>query len=111
MYRMLTDELKRAINDVSINRIISNLPALQFWTTQNEPYTFTHLLFISRTYHLTPDEESALFNAAPRANGANRKSKRSKQPSEPSIEPPADHIYSFHHEDEYIRKVRVSSLQ
>ncbi|KAF9466937.1 p21-C-terminal region-binding protein-domain-containing protein [Collybia nuda] len=92
MYRMLVDELKRAINE-------------------NEPYTFTHLLFISRTYHLSPDEESAIFNAAPRTNGQSvRKSKRSKPPSEPEMEPPADHIYSFHHEDEYIKKVSIHSL-
>ncbi|KAF8227317.1 hypothetical protein L208DRAFT_1297567, partial [Tricholoma matsutake] len=91
MYRMLSNEVKWAIDDV-----------------RHEPYTFSHLLFLSRTYHLTSDEESALFNSAP----SSKKSKRSKAPPAQHLdmESPPDGIYPFHPEDEYIKKFAIYSV-
>ncbi len=38
------------------------------------------------------------------------KTKRTKKAPAPTFARPADGIYSFHPEDEYIRQVRLSSL-
>ena len=112
MYRMLSDEVKWAIDDVCVIVIcIEPFPDLD---PQNEPYTFSHLLFISRTYHLTPDEESALINSAPPTTSSSpKKSKRSKAPpaQEFIMEPPQDGIRPFHPEDEYIKQVRFCSWE
>jgi len=83
MYRMLADEVKWAIDD-------------------NEPYNFSHILFISRTYRLSPEEEAAMQSAAHPA-------KRQKVPSV-SGSGPSDGVYSFHPEDEYIHKVASHTL-
>ena len=60
MYRMLVDEIDGALRVVR-----SPLPPLLFHPIdieeiQGEPYRFSHLLFISRAYHLS-EEEEALF--------------------------------------------------
>ncbi|RDB24579.1 Protein bcp1 [Hypsizygus marmoreus] len=91
MYNMLIKEMKWAVDD-------------------NEPYTFSHFLFISRTYHLTPDEESAMHNAAPAS--ASKKSKRAKNnaTSQSNFAPPADGIYPYHPEDEYIKLASLHSI-
>lgn len=72
--------------------------------TQNEPYAFTHLIVVSRTYHLTLDEETTLSQAKPPPS-----TKRSKKPKKASHAAssgrPEDGIYSFHPEDEYIKQV------
>lgn len=71
---------------------------------QNEPYTFTHYLFLTRTYRLTAEEAAAL--EAPQ-----RPSKRQK--NKPQTAPSSDggpSTYSFHAEDEYIQKVRHTPL-
>ena len=65
--------------------------------TQNEPYDFKHFVIISRIYRLTAEEAADLQAAAP-------PTKRQKQ-SDP---PPAAGVYSFHPEDELIRRVRSS---
>ncbi|EMD41510.1 hypothetical protein CERSUDRAFT_101946 [Gelatoporia subvermispora B] len=83
MYRMLADEIQWAIDD-------------------NEPYRFTHLLFISRIYRLTPEEEAEMQEAAPR-------NKRQKQ-SAPAPAPSTPGVYSFHSEDEDIQKIALHSL-
>lgn len=69
---------------------------------QNEPYNFSHILFISRTYRLSPEEEAAMQSAAHPA-------KRQKVPNTDSSGP-SDGIYSFHPEDEYIQKVLMFEI-
>ncbi|KAF7297798.1 N-acetyltransferase domain-containing protein [Mycena kentingensis (nom. inval.)] len=89
MYRMLSDELKRALDN-------------------NEPYRFTHLLIVSRTYHLSDAEEEALANRAP-----SHKSKKPKKqkPQQPPLEArPMDGIYSFHPEDACIQEHALYSI-
>ena len=68
---------------------------------QNEPYNFTHLLFISRTYHLTAEDEAAM-------QVAQRSSKRQKPSTGSESTEGAGEgggVYSFHPEDEVIQKV------
>ncbi|KZT22072.1 hypothetical protein NEOLEDRAFT_1120069, partial [Neolentinus lepideus HHB14362 ss-1] len=77
MYRMLAEEIKWAIDN-------------------NEPYRFDHLLFISRTYKLSPEEEAELIATAPRS------SKRQRNAIDPMRSDGG--VYSFHQEDEYIKK-------
>jgi len=83
MYRMLANEVKWAIDD-------------------NEPYNFSQILFISRTYRLSPEEEAAMHSAAHPA-------KRQKIPNTDDSGP-SDGVYSFHPEDEYIQKVASHTL-
>ncbi|KAF8060830.1 p21-C-terminal region-binding protein-domain-containing protein [Lyophyllum atratum] len=92
MYNMLSKELQWAIDD-------------------NEPYTFSHYLFISRTYHLTQDEESALLNSAPHAK-AQPSSKKSRKATttQPIPASAPDGIYPYHPEDEYIKLASVHSV-
>ncbi|KAJ7065927.1 p21-C-terminal region-binding protein-domain-containing protein [Mycena belliarum] len=89
MYRMLSDEIKWALAD-------------------SEPYAFTHLLFVSRVYRLSPSEEEALANRAP-----SHKSKKTKKqkPQEPALQaPPLDGVYPFHPEDVCIQELALHSL-
>ncbi|TFY66396.1 hypothetical protein EVG20_g4697 [Dentipellis fragilis] len=81
MYRMLTDEIKWAIDD-------------------NEPYNFTHFLIISRTYRLSPEEAAEMQASAPQS-----KRQRNAAPA-----PAPGGVYSFHHEDELIKKYASFSL-
>ncbi|KAF9261954.1 hypothetical protein L218DRAFT_904817 [Marasmius fiardii PR-910] len=84
MYRMLTEELKNA-------------------KSQNSAFHFTDLIFLSRTYHLTEEEESFLINNATARTSSKKRSKKSQEPPE---EPrPADGIYDFHPEDVHIKAV------
>ncbi|KAJ7801893.1 p21-C-terminal region-binding protein-domain-containing protein [Mycena olivaceomarginata] len=69
----------------------------------SEPYAFTHLLFVSRAYHLSDAEEEALANRAP-AGKSSKKSKKQKGPQPPSQARPQDGIYSFHPEDACIEE-------
>jgi len=90
MYNMLTNEMKWAIDD-------------------NEPYRFSHYLFISRTYHLTPDEESAFLNSAPaRPKATSKKSKKLTTQPEPELAP--DGIYLYHPEDAFIKMFSTYSI-
>lgn len=81
---------------------------------QGEPYHFTHLLFISRVYHLTEDEESMLANAAssrrPRTDALSAKNKKQRPPDaqQNGAGRPVDGIYSYHPEDDIILNVRQS---
>lgn len=75
MYRMLADEIQWAIDD-------------------NEPYRFTHLLFITRVYRLSAEEAADLHASAPRT-------KRNKGSSTPL----GGGVFPFHPEDEQIRKL------
>ncbi|GBE78634.1 Protein bcp1 [Sparassis crispa] len=82
MYRMLADEIQWAVDD-------------------NEPYRFTHLLFVSRIYRLSQEEQEERQGTAPR-------SKRQKQA--PTSAPSTPGLYPFHPEDECIQKFAVHSL-
>ncbi|KAH7922392.1 hypothetical protein BV22DRAFT_1037516 [Leucogyrophana mollusca] len=83
MYRMLIDELKWALED-------------------NEPFNFSHLLFVSRVYKLSPEDEEAM-------QAASHSSKRQKPNSSAQAVSP-DGVYPFHPEDEYIQRVASHSV-
>ncbi|TDL22295.1 hypothetical protein BD410DRAFT_256154 [Rickenella mellea] len=96
MYRMLADEIQWALDD-------------------NEPYKFSHLLFLTRTYRLTA-EEAAVLEAS---NHNQRPSKRQKgRPplqtgntnSGADVSNGGTSTYSFHPEDEYIQKFASHSI-
>ncbi|KDQ53015.1 hypothetical protein JAAARDRAFT_39730 [Jaapia argillacea MUCL 33604] len=79
MYRMLVGEIKWAIDD-------------------NEPYTFTHLLFISPSH----EEAQLLLSSQPNSSSRNNKSKKLR----PSLSSGGEGggVFSFHSEDEVIEK-------
>ncbi|KAF9482379.1 hypothetical protein BDN70DRAFT_875126 [Pholiota conissans] len=98
LYSMLANEIKWANAD-------------------GEPYHFTHLLFISRVYHLTEEEESILINSASsrRPRSSENPSKKNKKQRPPDAEQngaarPVDGVYSFHPEDDVILKAATHSL-
>jgi protein BCP1 len=82
---------------------------------QGEPYHFTHLIILSRVYHLSEEEESELLKSAPRHSRSQGKSntpkqkkhKKRAQENGEKIQPAPDGIYSFHPEDDIIIKVRA----
>lgn len=85
---------------------------------QGEPYHFTHLIILSRVYHLSEEEESELANSAPPtrpsrpqgdSNSTFKQNKHKKQRAQENgeIKPAPDGIYSFHPEDDIIMKVRA----
>ncbi|KAF8634100.1 hypothetical protein AX15_001068 [Amanita polypyramis BW_CC] len=96
MYRILFDEQQNALS-------------------AGKSYKFSHLLFLSRTYHLSDDEESALANSTSArqfdANVRPKKTKKAKTAAEVSEEydlskrRPEDGIYPFHPEDLLIMQV------
>jgi protein BCP1 len=93
LYNMLKDEVRNAV-------------------AQNLPYKFSHLLFISRTYHLSLEEESQLANTISESEGRKKKGKTKKRKSEaneggPQDARPDDGIYPFHPEDAAITEVRI----
>lgn len=110
MYKMLADEIEQAASNVRTSVYILD----SYWTDlffQNEPYNFSHFLFISRNYHLTPEEESSLVNSAPPQHSRAKPSKKSKTASLClSPEPPVDGIHPFHLEDEQICALALYSL-
>ncbi|KAI0791666.1 p21-C-terminal region-binding protein-domain-containing protein [Abortiporus biennis] len=75
MYRMLSDEIQWALDD-------------------NEPYRFSHLLFISRIYRLSSEEAAELQARSPRKQQENATAG----------------VFSFHPEDEYIQKFATHSI-
>ncbi|PFH48289.1 hypothetical protein AMATHDRAFT_92948, partial [Amanita thiersii Skay4041] len=105
MYRLLLDELQNALS-------------------ADKPYKFSHILFLSRTYHLSNDEESALANSiSPRqANGKsnNKKSKKAKTADMAGAgiaeeynlltRRPSDGIYPFHPEDLVIMQMAECTM-
>ena len=76
MYRMLADEIQWACDE-------------------GEPYHFSHLLVLSRTYTL-PDEEVEATSTSPQHQ------KRRKGASTPSA---MERVFPFHHEDICIQQV------
>ncbi|KAF8627279.1 hypothetical protein AX17_006324 [Amanita inopinata Kibby_2008] len=106
MYRMLLDEI---LNSISAGK----------------PYKFSHLLFVSRTYHLSDNEESALANSAPTrqstaANGGSKskKPKKAKTAGAAGIgeeydlltRRPDNGIYPFHPEDPVIMQAAECTM-
>ena len=113
MYNMLADEIKWALADVLFFRLVNLIFWLDFGD-QGEPYHFTHLIILSRVYHLSEEEESELANSAPaarpsRPQGDFKPNKHKKQRAQETgeIKPAPDGIYSFHPEDDIIMKVRA----
>ncbi|PPQ98057.1 hypothetical protein CVT26_003283 [Gymnopilus dilepis] len=96
MYNMLADEVKWANAD-------------------GEPYQFTHLLFVSRAYHLSEEEESQLANRAstrrkPEANSSKKQRKHRPELEQSEMARPADGVYPFHPEDDILAKAALHSL-
>ena len=96
---------------------ISFSDVFSFGGEQGEPYHFTHLIILSRVYHLSEEEESELANSAPpphrsRPSGDSNTPKQNKHKKlraqdNGEIQPAPDGIYSFHPEDDIIIKVRA----
>ncbi|KAF8816680.1 hypothetical protein BYT27DRAFT_7181540 [Phlegmacium glaucopus] len=91
MYNMLADEIKWALAD-------------------GEPYHFTHLIILSRMYHLSEEEESVLANSAPSRRSRPQDKKQRPQENGQQMQRPADGIYSFHPEDDIVMKSALHSL-
>ncbi|KAL0945594.1 hypothetical protein HGRIS_014753 [Hohenbuehelia grisea] len=91
MYRMLGEEITEAI-------------------AENEPYRFSHLLFISRTYHLSQEDETLLTATANARVPSAKKVKKAPSQNATTQQRPADGIYSFHPEDELIMQHATHTL-
>ncbi|KIK04152.1 hypothetical protein K443DRAFT_430833 [Laccaria amethystina LaAM-08-1] len=90
MYRMLVDEIDGALRD-------------------GEPYRFSHLLFISRAYHLSEEEEALLAHPSTRRQPKSKKM-RPATSQQQQQERPRDGVYSFHPEDDLISQVSSHTL-
>ncbi|KAF9506975.1 hypothetical protein BS47DRAFT_1333573 [Hydnum rufescens UP504] len=77
MYKLLSDEIRWAIEE-------------------NEPYQFSHYLCISRTYHISEEDENAMEGVESSAPPA----KRQKTPNKPH----GLRTFSYHQEDEIWEK-------
>ncbi|KAG2023718.1 bcp1 [Coprinopsis cinerea AmutBmut pab1-1] len=99
LYNMLRDEVR--------NSIAANLP-----------FKFSHLLFISRTYHLSLEEESILENTLPASQARKKKTRTKRQRPEGTdgtgkfgdAGRPEDGIYSFHAEDALLSSLGSHTL-
>ncbi|KAI0005314.1 p21-C-terminal region-binding protein-domain-containing protein [Russula compacta] len=80
MYRMLADEIQWACDD-------------------GEPYHFSHLLVLSRTYTLSDEEAEATLTSS-------QQQKRRKGAPMPSV----GGVFSFHHEDRWIHELASHSV-
>lgn len=101
MYRMLVDELQAAVAQVSLLRPRACYMHIDQFASQNQSYNFSHLLFFSRIYRLTPEEEAAL-NA--QSTPSQNKRRRAQQTH---LQSSTNGVYSFHHEDPIIQKVSI----
>jgi len=73
---------------------------------QGEPYRFSHLLFISRAYHLSEEEEALLANpSTARRQSKSKKMRPATSQQQQQQERPRDGVYSFHPEDDLISQV------
>ncbi|KAG6867967.1 hypothetical protein C0993_008928 [Termitomyces sp. T159_Od127] len=85
-----------------INMPVQVVPPM--YTMLANEMQFSHYLFVSRTYHLTPDEESLLLNSAHLKGPTSKKSKRAETaPPAPVPATAPDGVYPYHPEDEYIK--------
>lgn len=92
MYRMLEEELNWARDDVSQSLRPPNECLLTL--AQNKPFHFSHLLFVSQTYRLSPEEAAELEVRASR----NKRQKAAPTPKQNDLIP-------VHPEDAEIAKV------
>ncbi|KIY71371.1 hypothetical protein CYLTODRAFT_369499 [Cylindrobasidium torrendii FP15055 ss-10] len=90
MYRVLGEE---------VQNLVSN----------GQPFSFSHLLFISRAYHLTESEDAQLSSSQKKPR-KNKKSKAAAVQNEDDAPRPADGVYPFHVEDELITAASVHAL-
>ena len=72
---------------------------------QGEPYRFSHLLFISRAYHLS-EEETLLPHPSTRRQPKSKKIRPTT--TQQQQERPRHGVYSFHPEDDLISQVSSS---
>ncbi|KAF8642846.1 hypothetical protein AX16_009354 [Volvariella volvacea WC 439] len=91
MYKMLKDEMQWAIDD-------------------GEPYTFSHLIIISRSYHLTAEEESSISTNTPVKPSASKRAKKAAANAATGINRPTDGLYPFHPEDECTKQFATHTL-
>jgi len=91
MYRMLSDEIKWA-------------------NEEKEPYTFSHYLFLTRTYRLTEQQAMELESRAQRPSKRQKNKPQPQTALPPSTSGPASASYSFHPEDECIQKFASHTL-
>lgn len=108
MYRMLVDEIKDAVEEVRHRCLHSSYMNLFDRPPQNEPFNFTHLVFISRVYKLSAEEEEAMTVSQQQSGKDSKRQKYSQNSSAPMTERNAGGVYPFHPEDEEIRKVCIS---
>ena len=73
---------------------------------QGEPYRFSHLLFISRAYHLSEEEEALLAHPSTRRQPKSKKMRPATSQQQQAR--PRDGVYSFHPEDDLISQVSSS---
>lgn len=90
----------------------TSLPASTFLRlhthNKNEPYAFTHYIFVTRTYRLSAADASAMAIEVDSSEAASRPSKRRKnRPQVQAAQQQGPGTYSFHPEDECIQKVCV----
>ena len=81
-------------------------PPIDVEEMQGEPYRFSHLLFISRAYHLSEEEETLLAHPSTRRQPKSKKMRPATSQQQQAR--PGDGVYSFHPEDDLISQ--VSSL-
>ena len=83
-------------------------PAIDMKEMQGEPYRFSHLLFISRAYHLSEEEEALLAHPSTRRQPKSKKMRPATSQQQKAR--PGDGVYSFHPEDDLISQVTPRSL-
>ncbi|KAJ3828943.1 p21-C-terminal region-binding protein-domain-containing protein [Lentinula raphanica] len=89
MYRMLKDELQG---------------------DGNGAFRFSHFIVISRTYHLSVEEETYLTNMKSKSPSNKKKKAKAATSNAPTTSRPADGVYSFHPEDEFIMKSSAHAI-
>ncbi|KAF9074037.1 p21-C-terminal region-binding protein-domain-containing protein [Rhodocollybia butyracea] len=72
----------------------------------NHAFKFSHLIVLSRTYHLSMDDETYLSNMNSKKSPTNKKKRTNTAP----ISRPVDGIYSFHPEDECVMRSATNTL-
>jgi protein BCP1 len=101
---MLADEIDGALRDVRSPfppLFIFLYPPLILEMMQGERYRFSHLLFMSRAYHLS--EEALLANSAHPSTRRQPKSKKMRPAtSQQQQERPCDRVYWFHPENDLV---------
>ncbi|KAJ3785414.1 p21-C-terminal region-binding protein-domain-containing protein [Lentinula aff. detonsa] len=89
MYRMLKDELQGDATGA---------------------FRFSHLIVISRTYHLSVEEETYLTNMKSKSPTNKKKKAKAAASNAPTMSRPMDGVYSFHPEDEFIMQASSHAI-